>query len=56
MAILHDDEAGPYDTWRRSLCAARSAVCSYKAMHRPGDDRDADLLQLVSAIRAALDA
>lgn len=56
MAILHGDESGPYDTWRRSLCAARSAVCSYKAMHRPGGDREADLRQLIAAVRAALGA
>jgi hypothetical protein len=54
MAILHDDQGGPYRTWPRARCAARSAVCSYKAMHRPDDDRDADLARVIGAVRVAL--
>lgn len=51
MALKHDEGGGPYGTWRGSMCAARSAVCSYKAMHRAGDDREVDASALIDAIR-----
>lgn len=53
MAILHDESGGPYGTWSGSVSAARSAVCSYKAMHRAGSDRGDDAAALIAAIKSA---
>lgn len=54
MAVLHGDDPGPYGEWPGVPCAARSALCSYKAMNGPGRDRDADLASLRAAVQAAL--
>ena len=50
MAALHDERGGPFGHWGRPRCAARSAVCSYKAMSSPGADRRAHLTALLVAI------
>lgn len=54
MAVLHGDEPGPYGEWRGPRCAARSAVCTYKAMNRDGGDRVADLEVLLGSASEVL--
>ena len=54
MAVLHDDQGGPYGKWPGTICAARSAVCSYKAMYGPGGDRQTDLITLRLEVEKAL--
>ena len=54
MAVLHGPEPGPYGEWRGPRCAARSAVCAYKAMNRDDGDRIADLEALLAAVEDAL--
>lgn len=54
MAVLHGTERGPYGEWTGPVCAARSAICTYKAMNRDGGDRSADLETVLTATRAVL--
>jgi hypothetical protein len=54
MAARNGDAPGAYGSWSGPVAAGRSAVCSYKAMHRPGHDRQADLDLLRAAVQSAL--